>query len=88
MPYVVAAGCLSYPNSRASAWRAYASAGATIGTGKGTAEHFRRVLAAPFNPALAALVAAVKKAGISPARFAGGHASTADYAPLAAPEGK
>jgi glyoxylase-like metal-dependent hydrolase (beta-lactamase superfamily II) len=41
-----------------------------------------------LNPNLAALVAAVKKAGISPARFAGGHGSTADYAPLAALEGK
>lgn len=142
--------------------RAYASAGATIVTGKGTVEHFRRVLAAPFtrsrdlpegdlsrtpivevtgkyvltdgqrevhaylvdpnphsegmligyvpdarlgfvtdlwspspaplperlNPALASLVAAVKKAGISPAKFAGGHGASADYAPLAALEGK
>ena len=41
-----------------------------------------------LNPALAALVAGVKKAGISPARFAGGHGSVADYAPLAALEGK
>ncbi|MGH7307419.1 MAG: hypothetical protein ACREK6_01860 [Candidatus Rokuibacteriota bacterium] len=31
-----------------------------------------------------ALVAAVKKAGISPTRFAGAHGSVADYAPLAA----
>jgi len=30
----------------------------------------------------------VKKAGIEPAKFAGGHGSTADYAPLAALEGK
>jgi glyoxylase-like metal-dependent hydrolase (beta-lactamase superfamily II) len=141
--------------------RAYAAQGATIVTGKGTAEHFRRVLAAPFTrnpdlssrdlkgttivevaerqvwsdgtrdvgayvidnphsmglmigyvsdariayvtdiwspgpaplpekltPPLAALVAGVKKAGITPTKFAGGHGSTADYAPLAALEGK
>jgi glyoxylase-like metal-dependent hydrolase (beta-lactamase superfamily II) len=37
-----------------------------------------------INPNLAALVAGVKKAGISPVKFAGGHGSTADYAPLAA----
>jgi glyoxylase-like metal-dependent hydrolase (beta-lactamase superfamily II) len=41
-----------------------------------------------LNPNLAALVTGVKKAGISPARFAGGHGSVADYAPLAALEGK
>ena len=41
-----------------------------------------------LNPALAALVAGVKKAGITPVRFAGGHGSVADYAPLAALEGK
>jgi hypothetical protein len=35
-----------------------------------------------------ALVAGVKKAGIAPAKFAGGHASVGDYAPLAALEGK
>jgi len=141
--------------------RAYAAQGATIVAGKGTAAHYRRVLAAPFtrnpdltpsdltrtpivevadrhvvsdgqrevqvlaiepnphaeglligyvpdaqlafatdiwtpgpplpdklNPALAALVAGVKKAGITPARFAGGHGSVADYAPLAALEAK
>jgi len=141
--------------------RAYAADGATIVTGKGTVEHWKRVLAAPYtrnpdlssqdlsrtpivevadkwmatdgqrqveayviapnphaeglmigyvvdqrlafvtdiwtpgpplpdklNPALAALVAGVKKAGIQPAKFAGGHGSTADYAPLAALEGK
>lgn len=142
--------------------RAYADAGAIIVTGKGTAAHFRRVLAAPFTrspdlspsdlrqapivevadkhvltdgqrrvelyvidpnphaeglligyipdaqlgfvtdiwspgaaplperltPPLAALVAGVKKAGITPAKFAGGHGTTADYAPLAALEGK
>ncbi len=142
--------------------RAYADAGATIVTGQGTAEHFKRVLAAPFtrnpvmspsdltrtpivevmgkhvlsdgtrqvelyvidpnphadglligyvpdaklgfvtdiwspgagplpdklNPGLAALVAGVKKAGIAPAKFAGGHGGAADYAPLAALEGK
>jgi len=141
--------------------RAYAAEGATIVTGKGTAEHFRRVLAAPYtrdpelpatdlrrrpivevadkyvlndgqrqvqafvidnphadgmligyvsdvrvgfvtdlwspgaaplpdklNPGLAALVAGVKKAGISPEKFAGGHGGVGDYAPLAALEGK
>jgi len=41
-----------------------------------------------LNPNLAALVAGVKKAGISPVKFAGGHGSSADYAPLAALEGK
>ena len=41
-----------------------------------------------LNPALAALVAGVKKAGIAPAKFAGGHGGAADYAPLAALEGK
>jgi len=41
-----------------------------------------------LTPPLAALVAGVKKAGISPLRFAGGHGSVADYAPLAALEGK
>ena len=45
-------------------------------------------LPARLTPPLAALVAGVKKAGISPARFAGGHGSVADYAPLAALEGK
>jgi hypothetical protein len=30
----------------------------------------------------------VKKAGISPLKFAGGHGGVADYAPLAALEGK
>jgi hypothetical protein len=41
-----------------------------------------------LNPNLAALVTGVKKAGISPLRFAGGHGAVADYAPLAALEGK
>jgi glyoxylase-like metal-dependent hydrolase (beta-lactamase superfamily II) len=41
-----------------------------------------------LNPDLAAVVAGVKKAGIAPLKFAGGHGSTADYAPLAALEGK
>jgi hypothetical protein len=36
-----------------------------------------------ITPPLAALVAGVTKAGISPVKFAGGHGSTADYAPLA-----
>jgi len=140
--------------------RAYAASGAILVVGKGTAEHYRRVLAAPYtrnpdlaprdlsrtqiveiadryaivdgrrevqvfavdpnphaqglligyvpdvklgfvtdiwspspaplpdklNPAMAALVASVKKAGIQPAKFAGGHGATADYAPLAALE--
>jgi glyoxylase-like metal-dependent hydrolase (beta-lactamase superfamily II) len=141
--------------------RGYAAQGATIVSGKGTAEHLRKILAAPFtrnpdlpsrdlsrttiievadkhvltdgtrevhayllpgnphadglligyvadvklgfvtdiwspgaplgdklNPGQAALVAAVKKAGITPERFAGGHGSVAEYAPLAALEGK
>jgi len=33
---------------------------------------------------LAAVVTAVKQAGISPTRFAGGHGGVGDYAPLAA----
>ena len=41
-----------------------------------------------LNPALAAVVAGVKKAGIAPVKFAGGHGSVADYAPLAALEGR
>ena len=41
-----------------------------------------------LNPNLAALVVGVKKSGIAPAKFAGGHGSIADYAPLAALEGK
>jgi glyoxylase-like metal-dependent hydrolase (beta-lactamase superfamily II) len=41
-----------------------------------------------LTPPLAALVAGVKKAGITPVKFAGGHGSVADYAPLAALEGK
>jgi glyoxylase-like metal-dependent hydrolase (beta-lactamase superfamily II) len=141
--------------------RGYAAEGATLVVGRGTAGHYRRVLAAPFtrnpdrpardlrntpivevadkhvfadgmrevhayaidnphadgfligyvpetrlgfvtdiwspgagalpdklNPQQAALVAGVKRAGISPLRFAGGHGSVADYAPLAALEGK
>jgi hypothetical protein len=38
----------------AGGFRAYAAEGATIVTGKGTGEHFRRMLAAPFtrNPGL------------------------------------
>jgi len=141
--------------------RAYAAAGATLIVGKGDAEHFHRVLAAPFTrnpdlpardltgtpiievadrhvlndgsrevsvyvvdnphaagmligyvpdaklgwvvdiwnpgrdplpekltPNLAAVVGGVKKAGITPLKFAGGHGSSADYQPLAALEGK
>jgi glyoxylase-like metal-dependent hydrolase (beta-lactamase superfamily II) len=41
-----------------------------------------------LTPPLAALVAGVKQAGITPEKFAGGHGSVADYAPLAALEGK
>ena len=139
---------------------AYAAQGAALVVGKGSGEHFRRVLAAPFtrnpdlpardlrrteiievadkrvfsdgqrevhayvidnphadgliigyvpearlgyvtdiwspgaplpdklNPNMAALVAGVKKTGITPTRFAGGHGGVADYAPLAALEGK
>lgn len=37
-----------------------------------------------INSPLAAVVNGVKQAGISPARFAGGHAGVADYAPLSA----
>jgi glyoxylase-like metal-dependent hydrolase (beta-lactamase superfamily II) len=37
-----------------------------------------------ITPPLAALVAGVKRAGIVPVKFAGGHGSTGDYAPLAA----
>ena len=40
-------------------------------------------LPAKPNPGLAAVVNAVNKAGLQPERFAGGHGSTADYAPLA-----
>ena len=141
--------------------RAYAVEGAAIVVGKGTADHYRRVLAAPFtrnpdlsardlsrteiievvdkrtfsdgtrevqaivmvnnphadglmigyvvdarlgyatdvwspgaplpdklNPGLSSVVNTVKAAGISPTKFAGGHGGTADYAPLAALEGK
>ena len=35
------------------------------------------------NPALLSVVNTVKRAGIEPTRFAGGHGATADYAPLA-----
>lgn len=41
-----------------------------------------------LNPALSSVVTTVKAAGITPTKFAGGHGSTADYAPLAALEGK
>jgi glyoxylase-like metal-dependent hydrolase (beta-lactamase superfamily II) len=44
----------------------------------------RDALGDKLTPNQAALVAAVKKAGIDPARFAGGHGTVADYAPLAA----
>ncbi len=36
-----------------------------------------------INPPLAALVNATRRAGISPLRFAGGHGSSGEYAPLA-----
>lgn len=137
--------------------RAFVAQGATLVVGKGAAQHFREVLAAPYtrnpdlavsdlsranivevadkhvfsdgrrevaaylidnphaqgmligyvadqrigfvtdlwapgapllppkmNPLLASLVNGVKKAGIAPARFAGGHGSVAPYAPLEA----
>jgi len=41
-----------------------------------------------ITPALAAVVNAVNKAGITPLKFAGGHGATGDYAPLAALAGK
>ncbi|OLC38873.1 MAG: hypothetical protein AUH81_03180 [Candidatus Rokubacteria bacterium 13_1_40CM_4_69_5] len=41
-----------------------------------------------LTPPLAAVVAGVKKAGITPLKFAGGHGSTADYPALAELEGK
>jgi glyoxylase-like metal-dependent hydrolase (beta-lactamase superfamily II) len=41
-----------------------------------------------LNPGQAAVVAAVKKAGIAPEQFAGGHGSTGKYADLAALDGK
>jgi len=44
----------------------------------------RDPLPATITPEQAALVNGVKKAGISPQRFAGGHGATGDYAPLAA----
>jgi len=140
--------------------RAYAAQGATVVVGKGAAEHFRSVLAAPFrrnpdlpsrdlsktpitevadkqvftdgqrevvayvienphatatligyvpdarlgfvtdlwspgqplgttlNPNQASVVAVVKKVGITPLKFAGGHGGTADYATLSALDGK
>jgi glyoxylase-like metal-dependent hydrolase (beta-lactamase superfamily II) len=37
-----------------------------------------------ITPALAAVVNTVKKTGIAPLKFAGGHGATGDYAPLAA----
>jgi len=45
-------------------------------------------LPAKLTPGQAAIVATVKKAGITPQKFAGGHGGVADYAPLAALEGK
>jgi glyoxylase-like metal-dependent hydrolase (beta-lactamase superfamily II) len=45
-------------------------------------------LGAQLNPGQAAVVAGVKKYGITPQKFAGGHGSTADYATLTALEGK
>jgi len=42
----------------------------------------RDPLPAKITPPLAAVAAAVKKAGIEPARFAGGHGSVGDFAPL------
>ncbi len=45
-------------------------------------------LGATLNPNQAAVVATVKRFGITPLKFAGGHGSTADYSTLAALEGK
>jgi hypothetical protein len=45
-------------------------------------------LPAKINPALASVVNAVRKAGIQPLTFAGGHGSTAPYALLAGLAGK
>jgi len=42
----------------------------------------RDPLPAKITPPLAAVAAGVKKAGIEPARFAGGHGSVGDFAPL------
>jgi len=44
----------------------------------------RDVLGAKLTPGQAAVVAAVRARGLSPLRFAGGHGSAAEYAPLAA----
>jgi hypothetical protein len=44
----------------------------------------RDPLPAKINPALAAVYSGVNKAGITPLRFAGGHGSVGDYAPLVA----
>jgi glyoxylase-like metal-dependent hydrolase (beta-lactamase superfamily II) len=41
-----------------------------------------------LTPAQMALITEVKKAGIAPEKFAAGHGSTGEYAPLAALEGK
>lgn len=48
----------------------------------------REQLGQKLNAGQAALVAAVKKAGIAPELFAGGHGSTGKYAELAAVEGR
>jgi glyoxylase-like metal-dependent hydrolase (beta-lactamase superfamily II) len=45
-------------------------------------------LPAKLTPGQAALVATVKKHNLTPTRFAGGHGSTSEYAPLAELEGK
>lgn len=45
-------------------------------------------LPAKINPNLASVVAGVRKAGIQPLTFAGGHGSTAPYAPLVALAGE
>ena len=42
----------------------------------------RDPLPAKISSPLAALVTAVRQAGIAPTRFAGGHGSVGDYAPL------
>jgi hypothetical protein len=41
-----------------------------------------------INPALASVVNGVKKAGLQPVRFAGGHGAVGEYPPLEALAGK
>src|SRR2546430_15471633 len=48
----------------------------------------RDPLPAKITPPLASVVAGVKKHGIEPARFAGGHGSSAGHKPLPKPAGE